>query len=166
MVSDGGSSSKTSMPAARTWPDKRASASASSSIIPPRAVLTTMAPRFISDRALRSIKPRVSDVSGTWIVSTSATLSTLLNSSDLQAQFFLPFFRKLRHRIIVCAIAPKPSESLRDCLCNASHADVADRLAEQFAGDAAECIDMPLSQRAVRCPQKQSVWLQRASSAL
>ncbi|SLI44755.1 Uncharacterised protein [Mycobacteroides abscessus subsp. abscessus] len=59
-----GSVSKTSMPAARTWPEVIASASACSSIRPPRAALTMMTPFLVSASFSLLSRPLVSGVLG------------------------------------------------------------------------------------------------------
>jgi hypothetical protein len=66
-----GSSSKTSMPPAASWPVASALNSARSSCTGPREVLTKMAPRFMRPSVFSLIMARVSVVSGVWQVSTS-----------------------------------------------------------------------------------------------
>lgn len=73
---DAGSSSKTSMPAARIFPLSSPTTSAFSSWVLPRDVFTKMTPSFIWATAAASIMWCVSLVCGVWQVTTSAWRST------------------------------------------------------------------------------------------
>ena len=75
-----GSLAKTSRPAPATMPSRMASASASSSTMPPRAVLTMRMPGLALASRSRPNSPTVSGVLGVWIEtkSASATSSSML----------------------------------------------------------------------------------------
>ena len=66
-----GSSAKTSSAAPATMPSVIAQASASSSMMPPRAVLTMRTPRLAKPSISRSSSPTVSAVFGRWMVTKS-----------------------------------------------------------------------------------------------
>ena len=71
-----GSSANTSRAAPASWPSPTALARAASSTIPPLAVLTSRAPRFMAASSASPIRPVVSGVLGRWTVTTSARPST------------------------------------------------------------------------------------------
>src|SRR6185503_11450979 len=73
--SPGGSLAKTSRIAPRSRRSRNAAASATSSTTPPRAQLISRASRFMRSSSPAPIRSRVSDVSGTWMDTTSASIS-------------------------------------------------------------------------------------------
>ncbi len=68
-----GSLANTSRPAPATMPSRMASASASSSTMPPRAVFTIRMPGFALARRSRPNSPMVSGVLGVWMETKSAS---------------------------------------------------------------------------------------------
>ncbi len=83
----GGSCSKTSSAAPARCPERKASASARSSTMPPRAQFTSMAPRFIFASAVASTRLRVLSVSGTWSETTSASRQSVSRSTSVAPSF-------------------------------------------------------------------------------
>ncbi len=81
-----GSLAKTSRPAPCTTPERMASASASSSTMPPRAVLMIRIPGLALARRSAPISPRVSAFFGRWTVTKSEVAissSRLISSTPM-----------------------------------------------------------------------------------
>ncbi len=80
----------TSMPAPATRPERTASASASSSTMPPRAVLTIRSPGLAVARSSLPISPSVSGVLGRWTVTKSDLRHQLLEGGQRHAHLAGP----------------------------------------------------------------------------
>ena len=122
-----GSLEKTSSAAPASFPDAIASASASSSTSAPRAAFTSRAPSRMCAIASRSIRQRVSSVSGEWSVTTSDAAS----SSSTVSACSTPRSRKRSapdERVVRDDRHPEPERAARDLLADPPEADDAERL--------------------------------------
>ena len=125
-----GSLAKTSRPAPATMPSRMASASASSSTIPPRAVLTMRMPGLALARRSRPKSPTVSGVFGVWMETKSASRHELLDADQAHAHGPGPVVRD--EGVVADQFHAEGVRSLGDQRTGPAQADHAEHLAVQL----------------------------------
>ena len=142
-----GSVANTSRPAPRTCPLVIASASACSSISPPRAALTMMTPGLVLASASLPIRPAVSFVFGRCTEMKSARPSS---SSRVSSSMPSCAARAGRHvRVIGDDVRAERGEPLGDQLADAAESDDTDGLAEDLGAGELRALPRVLAQRGV-----------------
>ena len=126
-----GSCANTSIAAPATVPSRIAAASAASSTIPPRAVLTIRRPGFALARTAASMRPIVSGVFGRCTVRKSASAtSSSMRGHELHAE--LPGPLRAHERVEGHEPHAERERPLRDEHADAAEPDDAERLAVQL----------------------------------
>ena len=144
-----GSAEKTSSAAPASFPDRIASASASSSTSAPRAAFTSRAPSRICAIASRSIRQRVSSVSGEWSVTMSRRAEQLLDRLGL-LDAELAEAVVADEGVVRDDAHPEPERATRDLLADAAEADHAERLSGELDAAPARALPAALLERRVR----------------